>query len=142
MANEVYTPPDASTTGLLKGIVSDVGDLIRQEVRFARAEIKADLHKTKEASTLLAVGVGVALLGVVLLTEALALLLWWLSLPAGYDPARIPLWGCFGITGGLFLVVGAVLAAAGKKRFDSFNPLPDQTAQTVKENTEWIMNSK
>jgi hypothetical protein len=50
MANEVHSPPDSTFVDLMRGIVNDIGDLIRQEVRFARAEIKSDLAKTREAS--------------------------------------------------------------------------------------------
>jgi hypothetical protein len=76
----------------------------------------------------------------------LVFLLHWLTLPvtAPGDPqgARIPLWGCFGIVSALFLITGMALSWLGYKKFKSFNPLPDETAQTVKENVEWIMSSK
>src|SRR5438309_1915912 len=136
MANEVHTSSEAPTTSLLRGIINDIGDLIRQEIRFARTEIKTDLRKTKEASVVLALGVGTAVLGVILLTLMLVFLLHWLTLPVGADtdPARIPLWGCFGIVSAVFLLTGAALAWLGYKKFESFNPLPDETAQTVKEN--------
>jgi hypothetical protein len=42
----------------------------------------------------------------------------------------------------VFLAVGACVGGMGYKMFQSFNPLPDKTAQSVKENVEWIMNSK
>jgi hypothetical protein len=58
------------------------------------------------------------------------------------DPATIPLWGCFGIVAAVFLVVGAGLGYLGIKSFQRNNPLPDQTAQSIKENVEWIVNSK
>jgi hypothetical protein len=144
MANEVHTSSEASTTSLLRGIINDIGDLIRQEMRFARTEFRSDLHKTKEAATVLTIGVGTTVLGVLLLAVMLVFLLHWLTLPVGaeVDPARIPLWGCFGIVSAVFLLTGAALAWLGYKKFESFNPLPDETAQSVKENVEWIMNSK
>jgi hypothetical protein len=144
MANEVQTSSEPSTTGLLRGIINDIGDLIRQEIRFARTEIRSDLHKTKEAALVLALGVGTSVLGVLLLAMMLVFLLHWLTLPPGpgYDPAAIPLWGCFGIVSAVFLATGVALVWLGYKKFESFNPLPDETAKSVKENVEWIMNSK
>jgi uncharacterized membrane protein YjgN (DUF898 family) len=147
MANEVQSASEQqSTTGLLAGIISDIGDLIRQEIRFARTEFRADLAKTKAAVTVLAIGAGTAVLGVVLLALMLVFLLHWLLLPIGqsgnYDPATIPLWGCFGIISALLLIMGGALSWLGYKKFQSFNPLPDETAKTVKENVEWIMSSK
>jgi hypothetical protein len=143
MATEVHTHPDeASMTGLMRGIINDIGDLIRQEMKFARTEIKADLRKTRNAAAILALGAGVALLGVILLALMLVHLLHWLSSSAGADPGAIPLWGCYGIVSAVFLVIGGVMSYMGIQKFQSFNPMPDETAQTVKENVQWIANSK
>jgi hypothetical protein len=142
MANEVHTSTEPSTTGLLRGIINDIGDLIRQELRFARTEVRADLRKSKEVFAVLALGAGTTLLGGVLLALMLVYLLHWLTAPAGADPAALPLWGCFGIVSSVFLATGVALIWLGINKFENFNPLPAETAQTVKENVEWIMNSK
>jgi hypothetical protein len=146
MANEVHAPADEAGIGsLLRGIINDVGDLIRQEIRFARSEIKSDAQKMLRAGAVLAFGVGTAALGVVLVAFMLVHLVHWLSLPAGTaEPGgyHIPMWGSYGIVAAVFLAVGAAMAFAGVKRFENVNPLPDQTAKSVKENVEWIMNSK
>jgi hypothetical protein len=145
MPLEVQSPPEQQGfTTLVRGIINDIGDLIKQEFRFAQAEFRSDLRKSREAILALAAGAGVAFLGVLVLTLMLVHLLHWLTLPAGIDPdpARLPLWACFGIVGGVALGIGAVLLVAGKKKFDSFNPLPDETAKTVKENLQWTVSSK
>jgi hypothetical protein len=49
---------------------------------FARTEIKTDLRKTREAATVLALGVGTTVLGVFLLAVMLVFLLHWLCLSA------------------------------------------------------------
>jgi len=134
MSSPVHAPPEPGLSSLLKGIVDDFGELIKQQVQFAQAEIKTDLRKTKEAAAALALGVGVSVLGGLFLCLMLVYLLNWLT--------ELPLWGCFAIVGGLFLGCGVALILAGKKKFDSFNPLPDQTAGTLKENVQWITNSK
>jgi hypothetical protein len=141
--NEVHAPPEeASMTGLLRGIINDVGNLIRQEIRFARTEIKSDARATLRAGAVLALGAGTAALGVILVAFMLVYLLHWLSLPAGTAEPGIPLWGCYGIVAAVFLSVGGLMVFAGIKILQSFNPLPDETAKSVKENVEWIMNSK
>jgi len=143
MANEVHAPPDeASMAGLLRGIINDIGDLIRQEIRFARTEIKSDVRKTTRASAVLALGVGAACIGVVLVALMAVHLIHTLSSPAGTDGATIPLWGCYGIVAAVFLAVGIGVAFVGYKALESVNPLPEKTAESVKENVEWIMNSK
>ena len=136
MSTEARTTAEPTTTSLLGGIISDFGDLIKQEVRFARAEVKSDLLKTREAATILGLGVAVASLSGVLLAWMLVHLLHWAT------SETIPLWGCFGIVGFVFALVGGLLIMSGVRKFQSFNPLPDLTAQSLKENVQWIANSK
>jgi len=143
MANEVETAPDeASMTGLMRGIINDIGDLIRHEIKFARTEMKADLRKTRDAATVLALGVGTALLGAILLALMLVHLLHYVSLPTGEITPGLPMWACYGIVSVVFLGIGSAVAYMGCTMFQAFNPLPDKTAQTVKENVQWIANSK
>lgn len=143
MLSEVPTSSEqGGIPSLVKGIVTDFRDLIVQQFDFAKTELKADLRKTGQASVLLITGVVTACLGVVLLTLMLVHLLHWLTLPAGVEPSGLPLWACYGIVAGVILATSAALILTGKAKFDSFNPLPDQTAQTIKENLEWKTNSK
>jgi hypothetical protein len=146
MATEVQNQSDTSVATLVSGIVTDVQDLIKQQLQLTRKEIESDFRKTREAASMLVVGLGVLFFGGVALCLMLAHLIHHLTLPAGqvssFDPAAIPLWGCYGIVAAVFLVVGGGLAFAGKKKFDSFNPLPDESAQVLKENVEWIANKR
>ena len=150
MPAEVQSPPEQGVTSLLRGIVNDIGDLIKQQFRFAQAELRSDMRKTREATMALAAGAAVALLGVLVLALMLVHLLHWLTIPAGQnpDPARLPLWGSYGIVGAVIFAVGAALVVVGKKKFDSFNPLPDETIKTAEENLKlegakpWTANSK
>jgi len=104
--------------------------------------VQTDLHKSMVAVTVLAIGAGAVFLGILFTGFMLVHLLHWLTAPAGADPASIPLWGCYAIVCFLCLGGGAALILAGKKKFSSFNPLPDQTVETMKENVQWITNSK
>jgi len=142
MANEVQAPPGPGIASLATGVVNDISELIKQEFRFAQAEIKTDLRKTAEASLVLGLGLGAVFLSLFTLTLMLVHLLHWLTLPAGADPAGLPLWACHGLVGVLILATGVCLIQVGKKKFSSFNPLPDQTAESIRENVGWITNSK
>ena len=142
MATEVQTNSEPGIGSLLKGIVNDFRDLIKQQFQFAATELKADLRKTGQASRLLAIGVGVATLGAILLTLMLVHLLHWLTLPSGVPQAGLPLWACYGIVGGVISGAGAIAVLLGMGKFNSFNPLPDETLKTMQENLEWKTNSK
>jgi hypothetical protein len=144
MATQVPTSSEPGISTLLREIVNDVGDLVKQQIQFARAEIKSDLQKSKEALAFLALGAGSAFFGVLFFGLMLVHLLHWLTAPHGAnpDPSGVPLWGCHAIISGLFIVTGVCLFMTGRKMFQSFNPMPVQTIQTAKENVEWITNSK
>jgi hypothetical protein len=135
MANDVRTGTEPSVTALVTGIINDAQELIKQQLALVRTEIRDDLRKTKEASLSLAIGLGVAALGVLLLAFMLVHLLWWAA-------PQVTLWGWFGIVGGVLAIVGASLIYAGSKKFETFNPLPDQSAQALKENVQWLTNRK
>jgi hypothetical protein len=142
MATQVPTSSEPGFSTLLRGIANDIGDLVKQQIQFARAEIKSDLQKSKEAVAFLALGVGSAFVGVLFFGLMLVHLLHWLTAPPGLDPSSLPLWSCHAIISGLFFVTGVCLYITGRKMFQSFDPLPVQTVQTAKENVEWITNSK
>jgi hypothetical protein len=140
MANEVHSPPEPSVTTLVSGIITDVQDLVKQQVALARREIQSDFQKTKEAALSLAWGVGACVLAVILFCLTVVYLLHWLTSPAGSDPASIPLWGCYAIVAGVLAAVGATLTYLGIHKLQSFNPLPDETAEALKENVQWLTN--
>ena len=137
MASDVQAAP---VTDLVRGIVNDIGDLIQQQFRFMQAEVKSDLRKAKVAIAYLLAGGAVAAIGFLLLALMIVHLIHYLSVPDGVvaDVARIPLWGCYGLTALLFLVPGGVLLALGVSRFQANNPLPDQTLRSVQENVSWL----
>jgi uncharacterized membrane protein YqjE len=142
MAVQVPTSSEPGFTTLVREIVNDVEELVKHQIRFARAEIKEEIHKSKEAASVLALGLVSAILGVLFLGMSLVHLLHWLTEPPGVDLAGLPLWGCHAIVAAVFLIAGSGLCLLGRKMFASFTPLPEQTAQTIKENVEWITNSK
>jgi len=142
MATQFPTTSEPGFSTLLRGIVNDIGDLVKQQIQFARAEIRADFRKSKEAAALLAVGAGSAFVGVLFFGLMVVHLLHWWTGPAGAELSSLPLWGCHAIVAGLFLIFGFGLLAAGVRMFQSFSPLPEQTVQTAKENVEWTTNSK
>jgi high-affinity Fe2+/Pb2+ permease len=137
MANEVQSPPEAqSLTTLVTGILNDAQELTKQQLNLIRTEIQEDFRKTKEGALTLSIGAGIGYIGGVFLCLTVVYLLEWAAHP------NLPLWACFAIVTGIILVVSAGLLVAGKKKFDSFNPLPDQSLQGLRENLQWKTNLK
>src|SRR5215831_6992788 len=119
---------EPSLAQLLTGIVNDAKELLRQELALAKHEIREDLRKTKTAMLSLGIGVGVAAIGGLLLILMLVHLLNAL--------AGLPLWACYGIVGGLFLIMGGVLLLLAKNTIARLDVGPPQTARTMKENVQ------
>lgn len=133
----VQPTSEQSVTSLVTGIINDAQELIGQQLTMFRAEVKEDLRKTRDAALPMILGGVVTLFGFVLVPFMLAHLLYWAVGPTDTSH-QLPLWACYGIVGGVFLVLGLALLFWGKKRFDAFNPLPDETANALKENIQWI----
>src|SRR3954452_2861606 len=123
MSTDLHPQQDTSVTALVSGIVHDAQELLRQQLELFKHEVKDDLRKTREVALLMAAGGGVAVIAIMLLTLSLVFLMGWAFHP------HLPLWACFGICGGIFAVIAAGLLFAGKAKLDSFNPLPDESAQ-------------
>lgn len=139
-ANGIVAPdaeglPERSVTTLMSGIIADTQQLIGQQLTMFRQEIRDDLRKSRDAVLSLAVGAGITLMGGVLVLIMLPLLLHW-GVP------ELPLWACFGIVGGILAACGGVLVFAGVKKFESFNPLSDQSFKAFKENLKWTTSPK
>lgn len=146
MATEVHNHAEPSLSSLLGGIVNDVQDLVKQQFKLARHEIEADLRKSKEGASVLALGVGVVLLGAIMFCLMLAHLIHWLATPASsvstMDPASLPLWACHAIVSAVLLVPGGFLILAGKKKIEQINPVQNPATEALQENVQWMTNPK
>ena len=124
---------EPSLSSLVGGIINDFQLLMKQEVALARRELADELRKAKQALISLGIGVGVLAIGGLLLIFMLVHLLNW-AVPA------IPLWGSYGIIGGLLIVAGAALLLRARSKAEDIHVVPERTAETMKENIKWIQN--
>jgi hypothetical protein len=139
-AESATTEPGLATT--FKGVVDDALELMKQQFIMLKAEVRSDFRKVLAGIIPLAVGVVPLVLGGLMLCFALVHLIHWASFPTGTtaDAAHIPLWASYAIVSALFLLVGGVLLGLGIYRLKTVNPLPEQTAQALEENLQWLMN--
>ena len=133
MASDLHTEAEFSVTSLLRGIVGDAQELLQQQLALFRAEIKDDFRKT--------VGILIAIVsGAFMVAVGGALLCFMLVHLLNSVAPALPLWGCFGIIGGGVALIGGIVAYVAIARFKTFNPLPDESVQALKENVQWIKN--
>jgi hypothetical protein len=142
MATEVRNCTEPSMTTLVSGIVSDMQDLVKQQLLLTRREIEEDLRKTTEAASLFAWGTGFVLLGAITLCLMLSNLIHWLASPPGMDPAAFPLWACHGVVGAVLLVLGGVLMGVGRQRLKTVHPLENPATEALQENVQWLTTPK
>lgn len=130
MAVHSQNSSEPSLVSLVSGLISDAKALLQQELLLAKHEVREELNKTKQAVISLGIGIAVATLGVILLTFMLVYLLEALT--------PLPLWGCYGIIGGLFALVGGILLYLGKTKASEIDVVPQGTMETLKENAAWF----
>jgi hypothetical protein len=130
MANPAHPSSEPSLASLVGGIINDAKDLLLHEFVMAKLEMQDELRKTKSAAISFGIGAGVAAVGGLLLIIMCVHLLEALT--------DIPLWGCYGIVGGVLLVIGLILLASAKKTAEKIDVVPPKTIETLKENAKWM----
>src|SRR5262245_61899496 len=132
MANRINTEESpASLTQLVGGIVSDLQTLLRQELQLAKTELRQEWSKTKTAAGTMVAGATVLMLAGLLFCFALVYLLNVLA-------PGLPLWACYAIVGIALALIGGILVGVGQTKAAEVNVIPPQTAETMKENVQWM----
>jgi uncharacterized membrane protein YqjE len=118
---------DRSLSDVLQDVIRNVQEIVRSEVRLAKAEIREEAAKTKSATLLLGAGAVTAIFAtlflLLMIVHALALVM--------------PSWAAALIVGAALAVVAGVTLPAGIRRFKLIHPTPERTVETIKENVEW-----
>ena len=124
---------DQRSLGQIVGDLSnDLTTLVKQELELARTELKEEAAKAGKGAGMLG-GAGVSgLLALILGSFALAYLL------DNWMPVEL----AFLIVTILWAIVGAVLAARGRKELKNTNPQLPETQQTLKEDAAWARAQK
>jgi hypothetical protein len=121
------TRADASPGQLASEVAKDLSTLVRQEVALAKAELQ------REAKT---AGMAAGAFGGAGFAGSFVALFLSLALMWGLD-AWMPLGWAAVIVAAIWAVAAAVLAVVGRSRMKRFNPRPERTIETVKEDVQW-----
>lgn len=122
---------DRAFSDVLQDVLGNLQNLVRSEVRLARAEVR------EEATLALWAGVWLGL-GVIGGMGAGMLLLW--SVVFGLALV-LPIWAATLITGGVAAGVAFALCVVGRQRLTQFRLGPDRAVESIKEDLEWIKQS-
>jgi integral membrane sensor domain MASE1 len=121
------TTTDPRSFGSLFGeIVRDIQQILRGEVRLAKAEAVQEIAKLKTGVVLLGIALVMATLGVAYLLLASVLLI----------ATRLPLWSAALIVGVAVLAIASTCAASGLAAIRKIRGTP-RTVQSLKETVRW-----
>jgi hypothetical protein len=115
---------------LLGGIANDAKDLFLQEVALTKLEVLNELNKAKSAAIGLGIGSAIIAAGGVLLMLMVVHLLDALTV--------VPLWGCYGIVGGVLVGLGGLLLAMRKTQAEELQAVPQRSVERIKESAQWL----
>lgn len=122
--------PQESIRGLIRGILSDIRTLIREEIALARVEMREQVGRARAAAVSFGIAAGALVFGGIFLLVAIAMgianLLNW------------PTWTGFLIVAVLLSIVGVVTLSSGRRQIRTVHAVPEETVTTLKENSEWI----
>jgi putative copper export protein len=121
------TETDRPFSQILQDIVANLQEIIRLEVRLAKAELREDARRGVSAFS-------IAVVGAVLGMYAVGLLL--LALVYGLSNV-VPAWLAALLVGVVVGVVAAVFLGVGARRVRRLDLKPERTIQSVKENVKW-----
>ena len=124
-------PVDNRSSGeIVQDLVENVQEILRSEVRLAKAEITQEAKKAAR-------GAAISAGGAILAIFALGLLLW----TAVYALAlALAVWAAALIVGVLVGIAAGIMLAAGRARMKQVHPKPETTIRSLKENVQWLKN--
>jgi hypothetical protein len=131
MADDTKSFGEPSVSALVGGIVTDAQKLIEQQFGLLRLEVDLEIRRAKSAAVALGLGAGITAFGGALLV---------LMVVQGlHTHTGIPLWGSYGIVGGLLAGVGGLLLYRGQNAAADVQLIPPPaTAESLRENLEWL----
>ena len=122
---------DRSLGELFSDLSQQTADLLRQEMRLAKAELGEKLSDVGRHAAMIGAGAAFGLAAVIAAAAAVALLL----IELGVAP-----WLSAVITAALMALTAYLLAQSGLSALRSKNIAPVETMHSLKETTQWLKN--
>jgi uncharacterized membrane protein YqjE len=123
---------DESVGELVSQLTTDLGQLTRQELALAKAELQTEAKKAGKGAGMLG---GAAFAGWLMALFLSFTVMWAL------DEAMDLIWSAL-IVAAIWAVVAAVLATKGRKELQEVNPKPDESVESLKEDAKWLKTRK
>ena len=128
MQADVVSVNDEPTLGdLFSSLTEDMSTLIRKEVDLARTETMEKVSSATRSVVSMVAGGMIAYAGLIGVMIAVIVGL----------SRLMPLWLSALIVGIVVIVIGAIMIMSGRNSLQKMTVVPEQTVESIKENTEW-----
>lgn len=142
MSTEVEYRPEQTAASLVTGILSDLQQLLDQQLRLTRREIEEELRQRAFAAAVFGLGVATLFLSAFVDCLALSHFLHWMASPSGADPASLPLWVCHTVLTTILTFGGVSMTLVGLARFRNFTPFQNPVTEILQEPVRWTTPPK
>lgn len=128
-----------SLPNLFSRLGDDVMQLFNSQLALFKVEIKEEANAYARGITMIAIGAVIATVGFALLNVAIAFAVSTLFAQANFSqPASYALG--FVVTGGFYLLVGAIVVMLMKSRLARHDLVPQRTVQELRKDKQWLKN--
>ena len=119
---------ERSFAAVLQDIMKNVQEIIRAEVRLAKAEVREEASKAFSS-------LAWVISGAVCAAFAVTFVLWTIV----YAVALVwPMWAASLVVALTLGIAASVLLSSGIRRMKQVRPTPERTVETIKENVAWV----
>lgn len=108
---------ESSIAHLVSGLVSDIGQLVRQELRLAQAETSEKLHQAQNGAFAVITGLLVAFCALLILLQAVVIAL----------SNTMPPWAASLVVGVVLAIIAFILIRQGSRNLSARNLVPERT---------------
>jgi uncharacterized membrane protein YqjE len=137
---DAATPAETEGLPNLFGrLADDVMQLVNSQLALFKVEIKEEANAYARGAAMIAFGAAIATVGFALLNVAIAFAVSTLFSQANFSqPASYALG--FLVTGGFYVLVGALVVLVMKNRLARRNLMPERTVQELRKDKQWLKN--
>ena len=128
-----------SLPNLFSRLGDDVMQLFNSQLALFKVEIKEEANAYARGVTMIAIGAAIAAVGFALLNVAIAFAISTLFAQANFSqPASYALG--FLVTGGFYVLVGAIVVMLMKNRLAKQDLVPPRTVAELRKDKQWLKN--
>ena len=138
-APAIRTENNENLPTLFSRLGDDVMDLFNSQLALFKVEIKEEAQAYARNITMIGIGAVIAIVGFALLNVAIAFAVSTLFAQANFSqPASFALG--FVVTGGFYVLVGAIVVLLMKNRLAKQDLVPQRTVAELRKDKQWLKN--